>query len=249
MSFSVSSSRVGVRFMGTLAKLAQEVARRCPGGKLPSSYLVVDLETSGLDWSRQVKPDVVVQIGFAAVRDRQLVRRDAVYLKRPLGTMSKGASDVTGITDEILIRDGIEPAEIYPKFVSLLQLYRKSGCMFMGHNIVSFDAPFLAADLKRQQISFKFKPGEYIDTGMIYKAVQLRTHPGPHESLHQFFLRVKNTRSRVKWRLALAIERLKLHIEHNIDLNKAHDAGFDCWMTHLLFEELRRLSEDSDVEV
>ena len=121
--------------------------------------------------------------------------------------------------------------------------------MFMGHNMVSFDAPFLAADLKRQAIPFKFKPGEYLDTGMLFKAAQLRTYPGPHESLHQFFLRVKDTRSRVKWRLTLAMERLNLHIEHNIDLRKAHDAGFDCWMTHLLFEELRRLSEESDVEV
>lgn len=229
--------------MQELKRLVQAVAERCPGKALPSPYLVVDIETSGLNWSRKVKPDVVVQIGFAAVRDRQIVRNDAFYVKRPPGTMSKEASDVTGITDDILGREGIEPADIYPRFARLLELYRSSSCMFMGHNITGFDAPFLSADFERQQIPFRFQPGEYVDTGMLFKAVQLRTVPGPREDLHRFFMRIKNTRSRVRWKLTLAIERLKLHTTHGIDLSRAHDAGFDCRMTHLLFEEMRRLAE------
>ena len=231
--------------MNDLQRLAQTVAARCPNKELPSSYLVVDIETSGFHWQREKDPDVVVQIGFSAVRGREVVKNDAFYIKRPPGTMSQEASEVTGITDEILMEQGIEPSEIYPYFVHLLELYRSSGCMFMGHNMISFDAPFLAADFSRQQIPFQFRQGEYIDTGMLFKASQLRTLPGPHEDLHRFFTRIKNTRSRVKWKLTTAIERLNLHIKHGIDLTKAHDAGFDCWMTHLLFEELRSLAEGS----
>lgn len=230
-------------FVDNMQRLVHAVAARCPSKQLPSAYLVVDVETSGFHWNRKTKPDVVVQIGYAAIRDRQIVKNDAFYVKRPPGTMGKEASEVTGITDAILSEKGIEPAEIYPQFVHLMELYRSGGCMFMGHNMISFDAPFLAADLARQGIPFRFSPNEYIDTGMLFKAAQLRTAPGLHEDLHGFFSRIKATRSRVKWRLTTAIERLGLHTQHGIDLNKAHDAGFDCWMTHLLFEELRSLAE------
>lgn len=229
--------------MTGLRKLVQEIAKRCPGGVLPSSYLVIDLETSGLNWSRKVNPDVVVQLGYAAVSKRQLVTNAAFLIKRPAGTMSAEASAVNGITDEMLDKQGAEPAEIYPKLVKLMELYRSSDCMHVGHNIVGFDAPFLAADLERHGIGLKFRSNEFLDTGMMYKAAQLRTYPSPQEDLTRFFARIRDTRSRVRWKLTLAIEQLKLDVKHGIDLTKAHDAAFDCRMTHLLLEELRRLAE------
>jgi DNA polymerase III epsilon subunit-like protein len=230
--------------MRALRDLVKRVAERCSGGNLPDSYLVFDLETSGFNHTprRGQKPDVIVQLGVAVVQDREMTENMAVYIKRPPGTMSDGAREVTGITDELLAEKGVEPEEIYPKLITLFQLYRDSKCMYMGHNMVGFDAPFLAADFERHGHAFKIAPNEYMDTGMLFKAAQLRQSPGQREDLHRFFCRIKDTRSRAKWNLTLATQMLGVDKKHGLDMGAAHDAGFDCRATHLLFEEMRALA-------
>lgn len=221
--------------MPALRDVVRSIAARCPGGNLPDSYLVLDLETSGLNWST----NVITQFGFAVVQDRKMVDNMAIYVKRPPGTMSEEAAKITGITDELLMEKGVEPATVFPQVLNLLGLYRKSGCMFMGHNMVSFDAPFLAADCERHDQDFRIAPNEYIDTGMMFKASQIRLTPGNHEDLHAFFCRVKDYRSHARWNLKLATQMLNVDTKHDLDLDKAHDAGFDCMMTHYVFEEMR----------
>ena len=230
--------------MNALQELISEVASRCPKKRLPDSYLVVDVETSGFYHTPRPGQEqhVIVQIGCAAVQERQMVENMALFIKRPAGTMKGDAERVTGITDKILAEQGVEPDEAYPKFLALFQLFRGEGCMFMGHNMVSFDAPFIHADFARQGFSFQFGQGEYIDTGMIFKAAQIRTVPSPPEDLHKFFLRIKDTRSRVHWNLTEAAQMLNVDKKHSLDMAGAHDAGFDCKVTHLLFEGLRQLA-------
>jgi len=230
--------------MDAIRNLVGRIAERCPAGRLPESYLVFDLETSGFRHSppQGQKADVIVQFGVAVIQNRQLYEKMAVYIKRPPGTMSEGAMRVTGITDEILAQKGVEPAEIYPKLVNLFELYRSSQCMYMGHNMVAFDAPFLAADFKRHGHDFRISPNEYLDTGMMFKAAQLRYTPSGREDLHKFFCRIKDTRSRAKWNLTLASQMLGVDKKNSLDMSSAHDAGFDCLVTHLLFEEMRTLA-------
>jgi DNA polymerase III epsilon subunit-like protein len=230
--------------MDAMRNLVTCIAERCPGGRLPDSYLVVDLETSGFHHTPRngQKPDVIAQVGVAVVQHREMVDNMAVYVKRPPGTMSEGATAATGITDELLGEKGVEPSEIYPKLVNLFQLYRDSRCMFMGHNMVGFDAPFIAADFSRHGYDFKINPNEYVDTGMMFKAAQLRYTPNSSEDLHKFFCRIKDTRSRAKWNLTLSCQMLGVVEKHGLDMAAAHDAGFDCKVTHLLFEEMRALA-------
>ena len=230
--------------MNALQELISEVSSRCPGKRLPDSYLVVDVETSGFYHTPQPGQEqhVIVQIGCAAVQKRQMVENMALFIKRPAGTMKGEAKRVTGITDELLAAKGVDPAEAYSKFLALFQLFREEGCMFMGHNMISFDAPFIYTDFKRHGFAFQFGHLEYIDTGMIFKAAQMRTVPGPTEDLHKFFVRIKNTRSRVHWNLTEATQMLNVDKKHGLDMAGAHDAGFDCKVTHLLFEELRLLA-------
>lgn len=229
--------------MQALQQLMPEVARRCPGGRLPDSYLVTDVETSGFNHSPldpRMKHDVVVQLGYAVVRDRKLVECTDVLLKRPPGTMGADATRVTGITDEILA-DGVEPALVYAQFVDLCNVFRGAKMMFVGHNMISFDAPFIAADSARCGHSFKFGAGEILDSGMMFKAAQMQVIPSAREDLHKFMLRIKETRSRVKWNLTLAVQSLNIDKANGLDMSKAHAAGFDCRVTHLLIEELRKL--------
>lgn len=228
--------------MEKLSDLIREVGKRCPSGRLPDSYLVLDLETSGFNYKPKngSKPDVVVQIGFAAVQHREIVANDAYLFKRPPGTMHGEALAVTGITDEMLQKDGREPKEIIPKILDLVQLYRDSRCMFIGHNFISFDAHFMHHDFGRDGFDCVFNIDECVDTGVMVKAAQMGVSPGPFETLSKFQARIRATRKRVKWNLTFSAEILELEKMYSIDMSSAHDAGFDCKVTHLVFEELRR---------
>ena len=228
--------------MSDMHKLMDEIAKRCPGGVMPKNYLVIDLETSGLSWNPKPgnKPDVIVQVGYVAVADCKIVSNNAHYLRRPAGTMCAAAERITRITDGMLQQFGEPPMEFYQRFLKLLDLYMRSGCMLVGHNAISFDMPFLTAELGRQGVEFEYSNEQLLDTGCLFKAVQLGTMPGPTETLGMFLQRVRNTHSRVKWKLEYAMSALDLDREFNLDLEQAHDASFDCYMTHLLFEKLRK---------
>ena len=227
--------------MSDLHKLMVAVGKRCPGGVLPKDYLVLDLETSGLRWNPAPgkKADVIVQIGYAAVKDGLVVENNAHYLRRAAGTMSPEAERITRINDGMLQQFGEPPMEFYQRLLPMLQLYMDSNCMIVGHNAISFDMPFLNAELGREGLSFDYSNDRLLDTGCLFKAVQLETVPGPDETLGMFLRRVRHTRSRVKWNLSYAMATLELDREFDLDLDQAHDAGFDCLMTQMLFEKLR----------
>ena len=231
--------------MSTLRSLMQAVGARCLDGRLPDTYLVVDVETSGLPGSINPNstPACVVQYGITVVRSRQICTREAYLVKRPPGSMQKRASEINGITDALLAADGELPELFYPRLISLLQVFRRDRCSFIGHNMAAFDAPFVNTDIARHDFDFAFKPDEVIDTGMIYKASQRCVAPRGDETLGGFFKRVSSIRSRVKWNLLLTMDKLHLREKFNLDPANAHDASYDCYMTYLLFEELRQLAE------
>lgn len=231
--------------MDDTKKIVSGIAQRCHGGRLPTDYLVVDIETSGFNYNppEGKRPDVVVQVGYAAVKDCKLVQQGAHYIKRPRGTMRGKALEITGITDDILHKYGENPRELYVRLIKLFSLYREAQCMFVGHNMISFDAPFLSRELERLGIDFAFKPNEIIDTGCICKAAQMGSLIGPKESLIEYFNRIRQTRSRVKWALEFSIKNYEVDKRFDIDVSKAHDAGVDCYMTHCLLEEFRNYTE------
>jgi DNA polymerase III epsilon subunit-like protein len=220
-------------------ELMKAIAVRCPGGRIPDTYLVIDLETTGLP-DRSGREEYVTQFGYAVVQDRKITDNYATLLKTPPGWINPEAASVTGITDEMIQKDGREPAEFYHQLISIFELFRNSDALFVGHNVAKFDGPFLEADFAHHGLGFRFKQDEFIDTGMMFKASQLFASPADAESLGAFFHRVSKIRSRAKWKLTYAMTQLGLDMKYGIDLSAAHDAGFDCKMTHLLLEDLRQ---------
>ena len=214
------------------------VASRCPGGVLPDNYLVIDLETTGLP--NKGREEYVTQFGYACVENRQIVDNYESLLKTPPGWINPEASRVTGITDEMIQKDGKDPKDFYQMLIELFGTVRQSEWMFVGHNIAKFDCPFLETDFKHYEHSFKFRAAEVIDTGMMFKASQIFASPADGESLGQFFNRVSQIRSRAKWNLVFTMKRMGLDMKYGLDFDKAHGAGFDCKMTHLLLEDLRQ---------
>jgi len=241
VSFSTSSvdRREILLVTSNITKLVHAIAARCPNGVLPEDYLVIDVETTGLP-DRSGREEYVTQFGYAVVERRKVTDNYCTLLKTPPGWINPEASRVTGITDEMIQRDGEDPVVFYRRLIDLFALYRASNCMFVGHNAAKFDAPFIEADFEHNGLDFKFRPDEIIDTGMMFKASQLFVAPADNEGLSQFFTRVSNVRSRARWNLAYTMKTLGLDMTYDIDLSKAHDAAFDCKMTHYLLENLRQ---------
>jgi DNA polymerase III epsilon subunit-like protein len=224
-----------------IIQLLREIATRCPGRRIPDTYLVFDLETTGLP-ELSGRHEYVTQFGYAVVENRTITANRATLLKTPVGWINPQASRITGITDEMIQRDGVDPKEFFASVIDLFKLFRSSGAMFVGHNSAKFDAPFIETNFKHFGLDFKFNRNELIDTGMLFKASQIFASPTDREDLTAFFSRVAEIRSRAKWNLTFAVERLGLDMKFGIDMKSAHDAGFDCKVTHLLLEELRHRS-------
>ena len=89
-----------------MLRLLNDVSKRCPGGKLPDDYLVLDTETTGVN----AYSDRVLQIGMCWVLDRKKNSSISQLLSRPGMKIPKQAVDVHHITEERLQKEGVAPA-------------------------------------------------------------------------------------------------------------------------------------------
>lgn len=220
-----------------MRSIMSDVARRCPSGKLPESYLVVDFETNGLLPSS----DRVLSVGYLAVRDRvpvgaphsHLVKHGAEVVNPP------AAFAANGITPQMMAERGLPHAALFAALVEALEEGRRRKCMVLGHNFVSFDALFLSAEARRANCAFQFEADDVLDTGMLVKAQRLQEGMRATETLREFFRRVYNIRSHLKWGLDWCHENYGLK-EFTAARGAMHDAGDDCLRTHYVFERLRQ---------
>ena len=236
--------REGLRTVTALQRLMQGIVAGWPAKYSRTKYLVFDLETSGFTNSKNPngQPACTVQFGWAVVHDGKIMDNSSLLVKQPPGTMQAGASAVNHITDKILL-SGMAPEIFYPCMIRLFQTFREEKCLFVGYNNLAFDVKFLNTDLANHGHSFRLEDAEEIDVGMLYKAKEMGVHMYPGEGVLSFFRRISGMRSHVKWNLALAVKNLGLADKYQLDLTRAHDAGYDAYVTFLLFEELRKLAE------
>jgi DNA polymerase III epsilon subunit-like protein len=231
-----------------MLQMLHDFAERCPDGDLPDSYLVIDVETSGLSPNK----NCIVQAGACPVINRQVNVDDSfsLLIKRPPGTMDPGATKVTGITDEMLAEKGVDPVTALRNMHDLFTTYREKGYMFVGHNVAGFDVPFFENDFRRVGIDWKFEPHEVIDTGALVKAARLAVTVQERETLRDFCMRVCSIRAKgIYWALdRYCVPTFRMDKRFAVDTAAAHDAGYDCWVTALLFEDLRRIREMSPDE-
>ena len=93
-----------------LQKLLARIAQRCPGGRLPSTYLVFDTETGGTD----LYSDRILEFGFCFVIDNVVKEKMSFLVKRPRDfVITEGAFKAHGITHELLEREGVEPLQAF----------------------------------------------------------------------------------------------------------------------------------------
>jgi len=228
----------------------------CCFGPLPDNYFVFDVETTGLD----TKKDLITQVGFCRVDDRKSVMNGSLMLDwtkdsrvdhdwfksrlRNCEAEMRSLGKACHATYDRVTEEGLEPTEILQGFAALLREAKGSGKALLGHNVWRFDIPLLERHFKTYiSDNFTFPPDAVWDTGMIEKARQLEMLPVNGVSRHSFFAQVYNCRGKgLSWSLDRGcVPNYELVDKHALDLSQAHEAGFDCFICHLVFEEQRAL--------
>jgi DNA polymerase III epsilon subunit-like protein len=218
--------------------LLEETAKRCPAGSLPDTYMVFDTETNGTS----ISSSRILQYGFCCVENRKIVKKDSFLVNHgPDLDIPVGAFNVHGISVERTLAEGVPFEECVPRLVEMFESWRKRGLMFVGHNMMAFDAPLFEQECTRVKKPFKFNENEIVDTGMMVKAYQLGMSYRMNDTLRSFGKWVSGVRAKgVFWSLdRYCYEHFKLQEISGINKEDAHDAGVDCMLTHFLLERLR----------
>ena len=117
------------------ARLAQRARRKKRCVKpLPATYVVVDVETTGLS---DVKHEII-EIGAIKVKNRVIEARFHSLVKAKTG-IPQAIQKLTGISDEMLRREGKELHEVLPQFLEFT-----GDLPVVSHN-AEFDYKFLRA--------------------------------------------------------------------------------------------------------
>jgi len=243
----------------------------------PDNYLVFDLETTGLNPGSDLAVQIgyclvkggkpVDQMGVILdwtsmpdkfphekLRSKLAATKQAMEFKDGQPTGKKYHHTFERMRDE-----GIPPLTALSLVYDLFQEVRKQKHFFMAHNGYHFDVPFIEGHFNHflsgkyggiTREPFYFNDNDLFDTGMVEKGSQSQSVPWASDTVKSWSLRTQHERLRnVKWSLDMAcVPRYKLAEKYGLDMNAAHDAGFDCYVCHLLFEEYKYLLNNPDIK-
>lgn len=189
----------------------------------PSEYVIYDFETTGF------LPDdpEVIEIGAMHVRDGEVIDKGGWLIK--IGTLlPEKIVQLTGITDDLLAKEGIPEEEAFRAFAKMAH-----GKVLMGHNILRYDNILLLKYAQKYGLmeSFEYGMVNCIDTAGMFKAKQLGRK---HLSIQDFWLRVMNEVIRGQFNLGYAHELLGCNKEGIV----AHRAGGDVEMVKAIYEKM-----------
>ncbi len=106
-------------------------------------FVVFDIETTGLDWRMG---NQVIELAGQKIVNGEVV--DQFHeLINPTCPVEDGAYRVHGLSNMFLAEQGGKAEEHFPRFLDFVQ-----DAILVGHNILTFDVPFLNADLQRYQL-------------------------------------------------------------------------------------------------
>jgi DNA polymerase III epsilon subunit-like protein len=223
----------------------------------PNSYLVFDLETTGLDR----RSDLIWQIGHCLVNDGEVQDKgsfvinwlddpatDRLWLVNRISKLAS-AMEASGRKSQLTVEKVAagEPAKVVlDRYWKLLTKSRQDRLFFLTHNGYQFDCKFIEEAFERTLGGiFRFNDYEVFDTGMVEKASQALMGVREGDTPRSFAQRIAASRLKgVHWSLDRhCIPKYDLATDHDLDVNEAHDAGFDAYVTHLLFNKMRELTD------
>ena len=223
--------------------------------EVPDNVAYLDIETTGLEpMSDKIWQVAIKHCKSGSVTDYNgiisLTEKERNSAKFEVERRSKLLIE-DGIPEDIakmVVREsffkqldtGKPAAVVLRETHDILSRLHSEGCLFVGHNFIRFDIPFLEFAMTAQGLPFTFESNKSIDTGMLIKSARLRWCKLDTETAKQFYLRVADVRAKG---LYYALERfcvpaMKLDIRYGVDVSKSHDALYDCWVTQLVFNEI-----------
>ena len=214
--------------------------------------------------------DLITQIGHCVVKDRKRVANDGLILnwydpkyeglhEYPDVMTENWLSDSLDrlvqifedkgrtyqVPEERMRSEGADPLHVLNFYYKLFMDARAEAFFFVGHNAHSFDGKFLRYHFQQYlDKDFKFGANELLDTGMVEKASQMpgSNLPWPGDTIKEWSERIYNVPMRVKWNLDQhCADKYRLMERFQLE-GEAHDAGFDCLLTHHLFETYREIA-------
>ena len=105
-----------------------------------SVFTVFDCETTGLSWRTG---NQIIELAGQKVKDGVIIE-EYHELINPSVPVEDGAYNVHGLSNLFLAENGGKAEEMLPKFVEFTK-----DTILVGHNILSFDVPYLNAELAR----------------------------------------------------------------------------------------------------
>lgn len=241
------------------------------GGGVPGRYVVLDIETSGFD----MKKDVVTEIGHCLVDGGRVVDRVAVLIDwtdhpvvdedwlhdRLVGVGMKLSAPGRPyhVTLERMKEEGLAPARAFAVYAELLATFKAKGVCVAGHNHLRFDEPMLQHNVVGfgYGVAADFAFGENVfDVNAIERAEQMaddtRVLPSPGETPREYLKRLtymqpKDDRRVLSNLVPFCAEKYNLAGRYGVDLDDAHRADHDAYLTHLVMETWRDLVAKADV--
>lgn len=200
--------------------------------QLPSTFVIYDFETTGLD----IATCNVIEIGARLVQDgvTQSEKSWLIKIKDPLPDK---IVEITGITNALLAERGVDELQAFTEFRQMIGAHP-----LVGHNILRYDNPILLRKIK-DLLKEDFEVKGCFDTAALFKAWQMELDVPVNASLQAFCLDVLNTFSPVKFRLSLAHEMLGFDSRGII----AHRALGDVEMVSRILPELAKKFPDPPV--
>lgn len=135
----------------------------CPSGTridaTPKSYVVVDIETTGLNHFK----DKIIEIGAIKYEEGVEKSRLSVLINQGV-KLSKTITKLTGITDEMLAKEGINEKDAICKLKNFI-----GDNIIIGHNFCTFDSHFIG-DAYKKDLNEDFN-SRYVDTLFLARRV------------------------------------------------------------------------------
>jgi DNA polymerase III epsilon subunit-like protein len=224
-------------------------------GPPPDHYVVVDTETTGFSPER----DAVTQVGYGRVAGRAWDDGAGEYLNwQAPGACHPDDADrlryahgesraqmlvkngSVGPAWEEIVALGGPPADVAGRLADFLEA---RDVPVVGHNILGFDAAFLASLFARtgRRAPSALTPENLFDTGGLLKAALMGLRPLGGESRAGYFQRAVRARAKgVYWSLyRYAVPTFGLADKIARANLTPHDAASDALVTHWLLEALR----------
>lgn len=222
-------------------------------GPFPSRYISFDIETTGLSPNQ----DLLAQTAFLLFEDDKLVREETFWVDHitpmlPVHRLQLEAKladtrqkieskpsrfNVKYAVSVETMRSGVSVSRAKDSIRSWLNFSRGERIPMVGHN-PKFDVRFMTAFIGDFQA---FDDIQMIDTDVVERAVQAMPQQIQHRDWFEFCKNCSGLGGN-KFKSNLSgwcADKYGWHERQMVDMNQAHDAWCDAWLSHLLLQEYK----------